>query len=218
MKRLADDFLRDTNIPQVSDADRESCEGLITIDEATSCLKQLNNGSSPGCDGITVEFMKVFWIHLRDMVVDSINAAFDIGHMSPSQTKAVITMIHKGKELPRDSLRNWRPISLTNTDYKILAKCLASRMGSVINDIVHEDQKGYIKGRKISTAIRLIDDTVEHLNHTQSPGLLMALDYERAYDSISKEFLLYSLEKFGFGARFVRWVSVLMEGTKSSVN
>ena len=66
-------------------------------------------------------------------------------------------MIHKGKDLARDNLKNWRPISFTNSDYKLLAKCLALRL-DVLNDVVNADQVGYVKGRRVSTLLRLIDD------------------------------------------------------------
>ena len=57
-------------------------------------------------------------------------------------------------------LENWRPISLLNTDYKILAHALANRLKKVIPKLVHTDQSGYIKGRTISTNIRLIQDVL----------------------------------------------------------
>ena len=72
-------------------------------------------------------------------------------------------MIHKGKDLQRDDLNNWRPITLTNTDYKILAECLSRRLLNVIGDSINEDQVGFIKGRNVSTLIRLIDDTIDFL-------------------------------------------------------
>jgi len=71
-------------------------------------------GSAPGSHGITVEFLKVFWSHLGKHVTVSFNSAFENGKMSSSQCK----------ELPRNELKNWRSISLTNSDYKLLAKCI----------------------------------------------------------------------------------------------
>ena len=85
------------------------------------------------------------------MVLNSLNAAFTKGEMSITQKRTVITLIHKGKQLPRDDLNNWRPISLTNSDYKLLPKSLAIRLSSVISSIVNEDQVGFLKGRNIST-------------------------------------------------------------------
>ena len=75
----------------------------------------------------------------------SFKSAFENGNLSSSQRKAVITLIHKGKDLARDNLENWRPISLTNSDYKLLAKCLVLRLGDVINDVVSGNQVGFLK-------------------------------------------------------------------------
>ena len=79
------------------------------------------------------------------MVLNSLNAVFTKGEMSITQKRAVITLIHKGKQLPRDYRNNWRPISLTNSDYKLLPKSLAIRLSSVLCSIVNEDQVGFLK-------------------------------------------------------------------------
>ena len=92
----------------------------------------------------------MFWARISKLLTLSFNSAFENGNLSSSQRKTVITLIHKGKDLARDNLKNWRPISLTNSDYKLLAKCLALRLGDVINDVVSGDQVGYIKGRRVS--------------------------------------------------------------------
>lgn len=138
--------------------------------------------------------------------------------MSVSQRKAVITLIHKGKELPKDELTSYRPISLTETDYKILAKCLANRLSKVITDLINEDQAGFIKGRKSSTIIRLIDDVIDYMNNENKPGIILALDYSRAFDSISKDFIIWSFKKFGFGNNFTNWVKVINANTESCIN
>lgn len=217
MDEKVDQFLSDVTTLQISDFQRNECEGLITENEALAALKQMKSGSAPGVDGITVEFLKVFWTRIRTLLIASFNASFDDGKLSSTQRKAVITLIHKGKDLPKNELKNWRPISLTNSDYKLIAKCLAKRLGSVIGDIVQKDQVGYIKGRKVSTILRLIDDVIEQSHELNQPGLLVAIDCVQAYDSISKEFIIKAFQKFGFGPEFVQWVTVLMNDTVSSV-
>ena len=130
-----------------------------------------------------------------------------------------ITHIHKRKYLPRNELKNWRSLSLTNSDYKLLAKCLALRLSHVIHDVINTDQVGYIKGRSVSSLLGLIDDVIDQLNVSQKPGLLITVDYFHDYfDRISKDFMLKAFEKFGFGGDFVRWVSVLMRDAKSCVS
>ena len=152
------------------------------------------------------------------MVLNPFNAAFTKGEVSTAQKRAVITLIHKGKQLPRDDLNNWRTISLTNSDYELLAKSLAVRLSSVISSTVNEDQVGFLKGRNISTVIRLIDDTINYLDKSERPGLLLALDYKAAYDTISKEYRVWAFKRFNFGENFVKWVEVLMKNTKSCIN
>ena len=115
----AEAFLDGIDIPQLSDEQKTSIEGALTEAELTRALKRMKNGSSPGLDGITTAFITFFWCKAKDMVLNSLNAAFTKGKMSITQKRAVITLIYKGKQLPRDDLDNWRPISLTNSDYKL---------------------------------------------------------------------------------------------------
>ena len=212
-----DRFLRECEVTKLSETDKNSCEGLITIEEASIALKMMKNGSSPGLDGLTTEFFKCFWGIIGNVVVDSFNESYQNGTLSFTQSSAGLTLIHKGKDLPRNILKNWRPISLTNTDYKILAKCLANRACKVIEKIVTKDQVGYIKGRNISTTIRTIDDIIEYWNLKDRPGILLALDFQKAFDSISKQFMLCAFRKFGFGTDFLQWVSTLFKNTRSCI-
>ena len=212
-----ENFTKDIQIPKLDDESRASCEGSVDLVEAEAALKQLNKDSAPGYDGLTGTFYLAFWSDIGDLVVDSFNEAFDLKCMSISQRRAIITLIHKGKELSRDDLGNWRPISLTNFDYKILAKILANRFKGVISDVIDDDQTAYIRGRNITTILRLIDDVIEYVEFNNKTGAILALDYKKAFDSISKEYLIECFKVFGFGVEFIQWVETLMSQTESSV-
>lgn len=160
----------------------------------------------------------MFWIKIKDLLVSSFSEAFQYGQLSISQRRGVITLIHKGKQLAKDEIGNWRPISLTNTDYKILAKALSLCMQGVVKDVINEDQVGYIKGRNISTIIRVIDDTLEFVLYNNINEAILALDYSKSFDPINKSFLLAAFEKFGFGHDFQNWIKVLTSSTESFIN
>ena len=166
---------------------------------------------------LLASFYKLFWKEIKHLVTESFNEAFNSGSLSVSQRRAIITLIHKGKDLPKDQLGNWRPISLTNVDYKILAKSLALRLQNVIKSVVLDDQVGYTKGRNISTIIRLIDDVVEYIQVNNKTGAVVALDYRKAFDSIHKKLLIAMFELSGFGPEFTQWVRVLMNNTESCI-
>ena len=95
-------------------------------------------------------------------------------------------------------LKNWRPISLLNTDYKILTKLLSTRLQNVISTIVATDQTGYIKNRYIGENIRTVVDVIDYLKEYNKPGILLQLDFEKAFDSVSWNFLYMALKQFGF--------------------
>ena len=160
-------FLDGIGVRQLSDEQKTSTEGALTEEELTRALKRTKNGLSPGLDGITTAFIKFCWCKVKDMALNSLNGAITKGETSITQKRGVITLIHKGKQLPRGELNNWCPISLTNSDYKLLAKSIAIRLSSVISSIVNEDQVGFLKGRNISTVIRLIDDTINYLEKSE---------------------------------------------------
>ena len=214
----ANTFLNNLDIPTLSEEEKTQLETNISEKELGVALKGLNSKSSPGSDGLTAGFYKFFWGHIKDLVYRSITTAYENGEMSYSQKKAIITLIHKGKDLSKENLNNWRPISLTNTDYKIIAKVLANRLTSVIDKLIDNDQVGFMKGRNISTVIRTIDDTISYLGKTKQPGIIFALDYKAAFDTISKQFILWAFKQFNFGENYIKWVKTIMENTKSHVN
>ena len=109
-------------------------------------LMKLINNKSPGSDGISVEFYKVFWDKLTKFLIDSYNYTFENDILSIEQRCAILILIPKGTKDKR-LLKNWRSISLLNVDYKILAKSLAIRLQKGIPNLVSLDQVGYIKER-----------------------------------------------------------------------
>ena len=139
---------------------------------------------SPGNDGLTAEFYKTFWNLLGQQLTDSLNYSFEHGELSTSQKQAIIKLIDK-KDRNRRYIKNWRPISLLNVDMKIASKALALRLEKILPEIIQADQYAYVKGRTIFDAIRTIDDIMEYTKIQQLPGLMVAFDFEKAFDSLS---------------------------------
>ena len=81
---------------------------------------------APGCDGLIIEFYKCFWSDVKDLVVESVNEAYTQGELSESQKQGVLTLLYKKGD--KRNLDNWRPISLLNTDYKIIARVMPHRL------------------------------------------------------------------------------------------
>lgn len=121
----------------LSSDERDLCEGPLTVEECRSALKGMVRGSSPGINGFPMEFYITFWEILGEDLVTVLNYAYDVGRMSPSQCRGLITLLHKGGERSRRT--NWRPISLLNVDYKIASRAIALRLLKVIGSVVSID-------------------------------------------------------------------------------
>ena len=109
---------------------------------------------------------------------------FQNGSLSISQRRGTITLIQKADGDLKE-LSNWRPISsLLNIDYKILTKALAKRIKKYLPKLINSDQTGFVKGRYIGQNIRLLNDIMEYLDAKKTSGLLLFIDFEKAFDSL----------------------------------
>ena len=98
----------------------------------------MKKNKSPGLDGISVEFYQKFWPLIRNLMLDVFNDSYKNDLVPVSQRVSVFTLIFK-KEDDQD-LVNYRPISLTNVDYRIMAFVLAARLQLVMDSIINQDQ------------------------------------------------------------------------------
>ena len=127
--------------------------------------------------------------------------------LSDTQKQGILILLHKKGD--KSLLDNWRPISLLNIDYKIAAKILCRRLQKVINKIISKDQTGYLKFRSATENVRLIEDVIDFCLHLDLPGILIFLDFKKAFDSVNHNFLFQVLKKFNFKESFIRWIKVL---------
>ena len=135
--------------------------------------------------------------------------------LSKSQYNAIITLLYKKGN--REDISNWRPISLLNTDYKIITKLLAERLKLFLPKLVHSDQKGFISGRNISDANRLVQDIIEYSDRNQLNSAVIFLDYKKAFDRVEWEWTIRCLQKFNFCQKFQSWIKMIFKHAKASI-
>ena len=116
---------------------------------------------------------------IGNFIVHSINYRYSIKEMSCVQRLGVITCIPKSNK-PKQYLKNWRPLTLLNCVYKMASACIANRIKQVLDNIIHKDQTGFIKGRYIGENIRLIYDIMHYTESHNIPGLLLLVDFEKS--------------------------------------
>ena len=213
-QKAAVDFL--TFLPRLPAAMAESLEAPITEEECFTALSRMKNNKSPGDDGLTKEFYVTVFSCISKQFVAVVNDIFRSESLSPSQKHGLITLICKDSD-HSDLLKNWRPISLLNVDYKIISKVLSARLGSVLSNIIHFDQTCSVPGRSILDNCHLIRNIVDYSSQKQINLALLTLDQSKAFDRVSFDFLFEALGHFGFGPNFRKWVGILYSGISSSV-
>ena len=133
-----------------------------------------------------------------------------------SQTEGLITCTPKSGKA-RNLLKNWRPISLLNTTYKLISLCVTNRVRPILDRIISPEQKGFLSGRSISDCTRMMYDTIFECESKNISGLILLVDFEKAFDSLSWKFIHQALEKFNFGPNFRKWIHMFQKGSKSKV-
>ena len=141
ISRKFQSFVGNLNLTQLAEQENLELEAGINIEEVQSALNSFQNNKTPGDDGFTKEFYEAFF-DLIGTLLDSLNAGFESGTLSISQRRGAISLISKD-ENNLTTLSNWRPITLLNVDYKILAKVIAKRIEPVLPKLTHPDQTGF---------------------------------------------------------------------------
>ena len=210
-------FLSECDHPILNNEEKNSLDKPISIGELLTALKALNRDSSPGCDGLTPLFYLSFWESLKKPFFDCLNDSINNEFLSISQRRSIITLLPKGTGEDNKNIKMYRPISLTNTDYKVISKVLAQRLQTVLKKIINNSQVGYVVGRSINDHIRLIDDILNFSNNENLPGIVVSLDYQKAFDTVNKRAILTALRKFNVGEHFITYVNTLISNTEASV-
>ena len=141
--------------------------------------------------------------------MNCLSYSYSHGRLSNSQRQAIIKLIEK-KDIDRRYIPNRRPISLINEDTKIGSKSLARRVEKVLNSVIHFNQCAYVKDtiedRSTFDPLRSIEDIMQFTKIENVHGWLVAIDFQKAFDSVNWHFLYETLHCFRFGPSFIKWV------------
>ena len=118
----------------------------------------------------------------------------------------LLLLVSFRRKLTRKNIRDFRPISLVGCIYKLLSKMLAHRLRGVIGDLISGNQNAFVGGRQILDAVLLANELIDSRIKERKVGVVCKLDIEKAYDHVNWDFLLYVMERMGFGQRWIGWI------------
>ena len=207
-----------TNSEDIQLDENEKCgiSGDLSMEELTTALKQSKKECSPGCDGLMGAFYVIFWTLIKEPLHSALTYLLQQGKLFTSALQGIITMIpKKGKDCR--FIKNLRPITLLNTDYKLLEKVIANHIKPLLQNLIHQDQKGFLSNRRISSNIRCILDIMDQIEKHEDESLIISINYEKCFDRVERCALLGALRYFNFPENIVSWTNTLYTNAQSCV-
>ena len=231
-ERIYQDVLRE--IPEnqkIQNPEDSLLNNLVSELEVERVIQAAKTGSAAGMDGIPYELWKTLAMrHRTKQDKDEETPSFDIvrtltivfqdiqerGVNADSNfTLGWMCPIYKKNE--HSSIENYRPITLLNSDYKLLTRVLAMQLAVVILSLIHKNQAGFITGRSIFDQTRLAQSIIDYAEATEENGAIIALDQKKAYDKIEHEYLWETLKAFRLPPRFIQTLKSLYTGAKTRI-
>ncbi|RVX23043.1 LINE-1 retrotransposable element ORF2 protein [Vitis vinifera] len=187
-------------------------ESPFTEEEIFKAIFQMDRDKAPGPDGFTIAVFQDCWEVIKEDLVKVFAEFHRSGIINQSTNASFIVLLPK-KSMSR-RISDFRPISLITSLYKIIAKVLAGRIRGVLHETIHSTQGAFVQGRQILDAVLIANEIVDEKRRSGEEGVVFKIDFEKAYDHVSWDFLDHVLEMKGFGSRWRKWMS----GCLSSVS
>lgn len=191
----------------------------IEEEEVHSAIWSLHPDKAPGPDGFSISFYREFWHLIKKDLLKMIRWSLRKGKLGGSTNSTYLALIPK--ENRPSTFSRFRPISLCNSAYKIIAKILSARLKPHLTSLISENQGGFLPNRHISDSILLVQEAIHSSMSKKEKGFVLKLDLANAFDRVRHSFLFAVLHKMGFNASFISmikacisnpWISPLING------
>lgn len=215
MKFLQEVDKRVVKSRMLTDEDKDSIEGYITLREMDVAVRQLNRKSSGGVDGFTQTFILKFWPWLRIILHNYFTFCIDKGNLSPILRVARCKLLEKKGDPAQ--FKNWRNISILSVFYKLYSKCLANRLNRFISKITGREQKAY---KSSSICQELVYNLLELMNdakNSNTPTCVISIDFSSAFDFLSHNYIEDVLSFLNFGPFFRKLIAIDLKGRQGCV-
>ena len=166
------------------------------------------SGKVPGLNGLSNEFYKMFFVKLGKILWEVVLHCHKEGILLRSARRGVISLIPKKNKDPF-YIKHWCPLTLLSIDCKSITKMITNHMKLQLKEHISPQQTGYVPGRFIGMNIRKLIDLLLYLEKENIPALLLNLDFEKFFDSISHDVLYSILCKFNFGECYISWIKLV---------
>ena len=189
---------------QLTTVQRDALIRPFTVEEVYSAIAGLNGEGAPGPDGLPVFFYKEFWALVKGDVMATMEELRSPQANMERINKSYLFMLPKRQGA--ESVNDYRPISLSNSIYLIVAKVLANRLKEVIGELIVPFQYAFIPGRQLPDSVVMAGEILAAWKEQGTKGFMWKVDFAKAYDSLDWRYLWVVLRKRGFPEEWIRWI------------
>ncbi|KAG8227429.1 hypothetical protein J437_LFUL000438 [Ladona fulva] len=191
-------------------------EGDINQGEMEAVVRALPNNKSPGVDGIPYEFYKTYWSIIGEEFCNVLKECFKEGRLDPEQKTGIIVLVPKIMNPQRCT--DYRPVTLTTTDYKIMAKIIKGRIQSVIGNKLERENYTVCKNENIIDILTDIRDIIKiSEKESAETRYIVAMDIEKAFDNILIEYIAKVLYKYAMPEKIISIIKEFNTNLKSKI-
>jgi hypothetical protein len=202
-------------LPQVSGEENVELSKPFTEEEIKNALFQMEINKVAGPDKIPIDFYQACWTIVKGDIVQ-LFADFHAETIDISRLKyRIITLLPKKSDAT--AIQQYRPICLLNCLCKLMTKTLTIRMEGIAEKLIHSNQTTFIKGRNIVSGIMILHEVLHETKLRNQIGIVLKLDFEKAYDKVKWKFLFEFLMARGFCPKWCRWLKQVVSGGTVSV-
>jgi predicted secreted Zn-dependent protease len=198
------------DIPQVTSVENGLLEADFSEKEVREAIFQMKHNKTPGPNGFPAEFYQIFWSLIKNDLMalfkDFHNGSLPLFNLN----FGIITLLPKEQEVKK--IQQYRPICMLNVSFKIFTKVLANRLTSIASKLIKPSQTAFLPGRYILEGVVILHETIHELHRKKEKGIILKLDFEKAYDKVNWDFLQQVLRMKGFSDKWCHWIDSIVRG------
>ncbi|KAK2655027.1 hypothetical protein Ddye_008079 [Dipteronia dyeriana] len=209
--------IENIDLKKLGEWESASLEVAFSLEEVWEAVRNCDGDKAPGpdCLNFNFNFIKANWEAIKEDIMDFFFKFHNDGSLVKELNYTFITLIPKVSK--STSMGDFRPINLVGSMYKVVAKVLNNLIKKVMTSIVGENQMAFIKDRQILDSFVTAEEIIHKWRKGGDGGLLVKLDFEKAYDSVDHFFLEEMLVKMGFGLKWRNWIKGCIFTPKMSI-
>ena len=170
----------------------------------------MEHNKAPGPDGFPAEFYQTFWDIIQSDLLEMFHD-LHAGHLELFCLNfGEIILLPKVNGAER--IQQYRPICLLNVSFKIFTKTATIRLNSVADHVVRPTQTAFMQGRNILDGVVILHETVHEMHRKKLNGVILKIDFEKAYDKVKWSFLQQTLRMKGFSAEWRAMIHNFVSG------